>query len=462
MAVSDSTDWLSTPLSAISPLDAALRCQVCKDFFTTPMITSCSHTFCSLCIRRYLSQEGRCPVCRELDQEMKLRRNWAVEELVTVFSQSREGLLTFARTAKEKVHEPDVPVGPPKKRRKLNGEAVAQVERRNTRSQSRKAIQASQESLGNSTLESVPDSEDGSEYEEEETSNRESPHMPEPNDGLVACPACGKRMKEELVYTHLDTCTGSSSEPTPSIPSIPQSRAGPIPSGSIAYSMPNSDHFKDRLPTINYAMLSETQLRKKLKELGIPNVGNKVLLQKRHTEWLNLWNSNCDSRNPRPKRDLLRDLDTWERTQGRQIANNPGPSGVMIKDFDRDHYVRSHKSDFDSLIAQARAKANKAKAATRAHSLANSSEPVPPADRSGELNVPTPPPPATVEEIFQGAQSQTPRQNINGTPDVQDASRPEHVVPESPPNLHALVDLTSSKATPASSTPSQGSMVNVQ
>src|SRR5438094_808901 len=95
--VADSTDWLNTPLSGLAPLESGLRCQVCKDFFTTPMITSCSHTFCSLCIRRYLSQEGRCPACRESDQEMKLRRNWAVEELVGHFTQSREAILAYAR-----------------------------------------------------------------------------------------------------------------------------------------------------------------------------------------------------------------------------------------------------------------------------------------------------------------------------------------------------------------------------
>src|SRR5215469_15342374 len=48
----DPTDWLNTSLPSFATLESALRCQVCKDFYDTPMITSCSHTFCSLCIRR--------------------------------------------------------------------------------------------------------------------------------------------------------------------------------------------------------------------------------------------------------------------------------------------------------------------------------------------------------------------------------------------------------------------------
>lgn len=95
--VPDSTDWLNTSLPSLARLDSALRCQVCKDFFDNPVITSCCHTFCSLCIRRCLSAEGKCPACRAPDQELKLRRNWAMQECVDAFGESRAGVLEFAR-----------------------------------------------------------------------------------------------------------------------------------------------------------------------------------------------------------------------------------------------------------------------------------------------------------------------------------------------------------------------------
>lgn len=95
--ITDSTDWLSTPLAPLSSVDAALRCQVCKDFYNTPMITSCAHTFCSLCIRRCLSNDGQCPACRTKDQELKLRFNGAMEELVQAFVKARPSVLGFAR-----------------------------------------------------------------------------------------------------------------------------------------------------------------------------------------------------------------------------------------------------------------------------------------------------------------------------------------------------------------------------
>ena len=61
------------------------------------MITSCSHTFCSICIRRSLNNDGRCPACRTQDQELKLRFNGAMQELVEAFMRARPDVLEHAR-----------------------------------------------------------------------------------------------------------------------------------------------------------------------------------------------------------------------------------------------------------------------------------------------------------------------------------------------------------------------------
>lgn len=102
--------------------------------------------------------------------------------------------------------------------------------------------------------------------------------------------------------------------------------------------------------------MKEGALRKKLQELGIPNWGNKDLMRRRHIEWLNIYNSNCDAdeRARRPKRQLLKELEEWETTQGGRA--DVKESKVMRKDFDGSGYAKSHKTDFDDLIAQARKK----------------------------------------------------------------------------------------------------------
>lgn len=121
--VPDSTDWLSTPLSGLAAVENALRCQVCKDFYKTPMLTTCSHTFCSLCIRRALANDGKCPLCRSPEQELKLRSNWSLEETIDAFVKARPTTLQLARTGGgsgstgkrkaegESRHEGDAPEG---------------------------------------------------------------------------------------------------------------------------------------------------------------------------------------------------------------------------------------------------------------------------------------------------------------------------------------------------------------
>ena len=84
--LSDPSDWRNTSLPALSALDSSLRCLICKDFYTAPVITACLHTFCSLCIRRSLTAESTCPACRRTNiSDNGLRQNKVVAELVENF-----------------------------------------------------------------------------------------------------------------------------------------------------------------------------------------------------------------------------------------------------------------------------------------------------------------------------------------------------------------------------------------
>jgi len=116
----------------------------------------------------------------------------------------------------------------------------------------------------------------------------------------------------------------------------------------------------ERLPALNYSILKENVLRKKLKDLGIPNWGPRPLLQRRHTEWMNIWNANCDSKSPKSQRELLRELDSWERTQGGYAnpSSIDSANTVMGKGFNATAWSSSHDDDFKRLIANARKKSD--------------------------------------------------------------------------------------------------------
>lgn len=128
----DPSDWLHTSLPQLTSVESALRCQVCKDFFDTPMLTSCSHTFCSLCIRRCLTNDGICPTCRSPDQEIRLRRNWSVQEVVDAFQHARPTLIQLGSNQKYE-SKGSRNVNDKRKLEELDTSHVVGSERRSTR-----------------------------------------------------------------------------------------------------------------------------------------------------------------------------------------------------------------------------------------------------------------------------------------------------------------------------------------
>ncbi|KAJ6021119.1 hypothetical protein N7540_006623 [Penicillium herquei] len=377
--ISDSTDWLGTPLQLLAPLECALRCQVCKDFFDTPMITSCSHTFCSLCIRRSLSADNRCPVCREGDQVLKLRRNWAVSELLDAFKTARPAVLELAKKEQARMArgEDDLSKQPQKKRKVDHLEQQPEVplvesspqQRHRTRSRSAKAAPQERHEV----IEVIEDSQG----EDEE-------YIPE---GLVECPICSRKVKAETANSHVNRClTQQEASPQKTPQRTPQR---PPAFGILQRTQNSPTHNMERLPTLNYDLMKDVQLRKKFRELGIPGDGPRDLMKRRHTEWINLWNANCDSETPKSKRQLLHELKIWESTQGGGSMMTTALSernAVNSKDFDAARWSADHNDDFSRLIASARRKADAQVRSTIPGPLVQGgSRPGPPPDSAPQL-----------------------------------------------------------------------------
>lgn len=174
--IADSTDWLTTPLTGLSAVESALRCRVCRDFYKTPMITTCLHTFCSICIRRSLASDGKCPACRAPDQESKLRWNGALDEVVDAYAKTRSTVLSFARAGTQ------VPGGSPK--RKLEHESSQDggddPSRKRLRSSARLSRTRGEEATATMVRQEVEVIEDSAdeEYEETRMHDPHDPHVP--------------------------------------------------------------------------------------------------------------------------------------------------------------------------------------------------------------------------------------------------------------------------------------------
>eukprot|EP00035_Acanthoeca_spectabilis_P005893 m.118563 g.118563 ORF g.118563 m.118563 type:complete len:440 (+) comp13245_c0_seq2:104-1423(+) len=93
------------PPENLRQLEECLRCEICQDLFSIPMIIpACSHTFCSECIRRCLSYSDqklrynpKCPSCGTHADESSLRYNRAIDEVVYRFLQVRDRLASISK-----------------------------------------------------------------------------------------------------------------------------------------------------------------------------------------------------------------------------------------------------------------------------------------------------------------------------------------------------------------------------
>lgn len=277
-----------------------------------------------------------------------------MEEVVSAFIKARDDVLEFARRPPEVVvasTEESARETSPKRRRldpdtTYSQEGSVEREAKRTRTSARLSKTRGAEATAEMARQ-----------EADIPAPLESEEI-EINDGLVACPVCLMRMKEVQVYTHLDkSCPGS---PQPQAQRKPKPAPTTIQptNGFQSLSQAAPVRSLERLPALNYSMLKEQQLRKKLNELGISTAGNRQMLEKRHKEWMTIWNANCDSLHPRRKAELLQDLDSWERTQGSRAPTqsrsvNLGAQ-IKDKDFDQAAWSSKHESSFKDLIASAR------------------------------------------------------------------------------------------------------------
>lgn len=162
-------------------------------------------------------------------------------------------------------------------------------------------------------------------------------------------------MEAQKVDRHIDTDCPGQILPQPV---RPKPKAFGFSTARNTINTPAAATAHERLPALNFTLLNETKLRKKLNDIGIPAHGNRQAMEKRYKEWAMMWNANCDSSRPKTKQELLRDLDGWERTQGSlaPTSSHAANLGAQIKDknFDGAGWSTKHSGSFKDLIANAR------------------------------------------------------------------------------------------------------------
>ncbi|KAJ2781790.1 E3 ubiquitin-protein ligase rad18 [Coemansia javaensis] len=309
----DPSDWPAEH-AHLRELDRLLRCPVCKEYFATAMVTAaCSHTFCSLCIRRCLTQETKCPSCRAPLTEAEIRPNRIVDSLLRAFTAGRPQLLAaLARS-------PEAPAPPP----------CADDARKRARIRTRSAARAASDGAG--------DSDGGGSGSDFAPDAGRRP-------AAVPCPNCEQTVQASQINRHLDRCLAgkaAAAGPGAGTPrQQPALRLQAPPAAGPALPRPTK---------LAYSLLSESRLRRTLRELGIPTRGDKQQMQARHVEWVNMYMANADAAAPVSHRVLLRRLAAWE-----DALLRPPADAAHHPPSTPDTHAEKYADAFTALVAQAR------------------------------------------------------------------------------------------------------------
>lgn len=405
-----SIPWPSS-IPQLKQMDELLRCGICYELMATSMVTACSHNYCSLCIRQYLSYKTQCPACFQETTTQHLRNNRLVDEIISLFSMLRDkvaclsqaskggvitgylekndcevitkenfasvsssknshaSIATSATTPKrmgntgqdrislQKEFSPmknfpfsprtdkDISVTPKRSLGKniLSGQGSTPLRGSSSSGSTSKNQTNMKSPLGSSSASWMstsqsPSAQSASGYFSILTHGTNASSEGSNQDGSrVPCPVCGVAVLERNINIHLDACLRR------------------IEEGDV---VEVHEQVLKRKPMAKlvYSLLSEKQLRQKLKDIGLPTQGDKQALMNRHRRFVTLYNAECDVLEPRPVSELLRQVEREEREKTRvsssqSIFTYDRKTAPEVIEKEQQKYIKENRDHFAQLIA---------------------------------------------------------------------------------------------------------------
>ncbi|KAM6387324.1 E3 ubiquitin-protein ligase RAD18 isoform 3-T3 [Pluvialis apricaria] len=320
-------------LSPLKAVDDLLRCGICFDYFSIAMIIpQCSHNYCSLCIRKYLSYKTQCPTCCVAVSESDLKNNRTLDELVKSFNSARQQLfqlvldtpltsspLASSRHSAGKSHVRS-PVSWPVLKEEvpvidtfLRKEKVCTLTKADGLAETDQKIFKTEEHHNLSSSSAEIDGKDN------EVGSRESPECTQSQEkpstsvikvvNKVDCPVCEVAIPEQHINVHLDSCLTREEKKD---------------------SLRSSTHKRKPMSKVVYNLLSDRDLKKKLKEHGLSTHGTRQQLIKRHQEFVHMYNAQCDSLNPKSVAEVVKELEKNEKIRVQLEFNKTGENSLTF------------------------------------------------------------------------------------------------------------------------------------
>ncbi|KAI2663749.1 E3 ubiquitin-protein ligase RAD18 [Labeo rohita] len=321
-------------LSCLKSIDTLLRCPICFEFLNITMMTQCSHNFCSLCIRKFLSYKLLCPVCNLPSTEQDLRNNRLLDDLVQSFQAARQKGLKKEANTLSNFFQKKTPLSEAQKSLELRVSVKSEP------------MEVYVQPLADVKQENVEDTVGMVKDEKMDVTAFPSTSQ---NKLLVKvdCPVCGVGVPKQNINKHLDMCLSRDDK-----------KEGLRSSGR-----------RKAMPKLLYTLITVPKLKKMLKECHLSAQGSREQLVRRHQEFTHIYNAQCDSLNPRSAEEIAKEVENNERLKNK-LDSKRKPVIVTTKNQTAEEieelhsvYRKQHSSEFSRLIAQVRGRLETSKRA---------------------------------------------------------------------------------------------------
>ncbi|XP_050169059.1 E3 ubiquitin-protein ligase RAD18 isoform X1 [Myiozetetes cayanensis] len=354
-------------LAPLKDVDDLLRCGICFDYFSIAVIIpQCSHNYCSLCIRKFLSYKTQCPTCCVAVSESDLKNNRILDDLVKSFNSARQQLfqlvldapavpapLACSRRPAAQSHASTPVPQPDSKEVPVTGSflrkdevctlpkagGLAGTDQGTFKTEGHHDLHGTAAEAGDRG------SEVGSQESPESTESHEKPSTSVVKGvKKVECPVCEVAIPEQYINKHLDSCL-TREEKKDSLRS-------------------SSAHKRKLMSKVVYNLLSDRDLKKKLKEHGLSSSGTRQQLIKRHQEFVHMYNAQCDSLNPKSVAEVVKELEKNEKIRVQLECHKPSENSLTFtkdqteEEIDEIHaeYRNKHRKEFKFLVDQVKSR----------------------------------------------------------------------------------------------------------
>ncbi|XP_036388681.1 E3 ubiquitin-protein ligase RAD18-like [Megalops cyprinoides] len=350
-------------LVCLKNVDNLLRCPICFDYLNISMMAQqCSHTFCSLCIRKFLSYKSQCPVCNVAITELDLRNNRILDDIVRSFKASRQQLSQMS------FDSPPTPSNTPsssatyQRGPKREGTLLSHfLQRGSSSSLTQEPKPPPACAVKEPAAPEPPHVMVGAVDESHTPAAAQSSSSPPSTSGevnsvvKVECPVCSVAVSQPYINKHLDSCLAGP-EKKENVRRYAQLKGFRL---SLFYSSLGK---RKPLAKVVYTLLSMQELKRRLKEFHLSTQGSREQLVRRHQDFVHMYNAQCDSLVPKSAEDIAKEVEKMEKTRSQMESKSKCPVFSSKSQTEEEteavnsNYRKEHSDEFSRLVAQVKSR----------------------------------------------------------------------------------------------------------